>query len=412
MSSATEFSEPHVLVRAKRRLFQGSDDERSYAVVDTQFATDEWLHGEPISERVRDALAPFNHVRVGSGYPDLIGVRAFDSTLLAGEATDSPPLVAVEAKGETTAGGVDVERGVVQAHDRLQEVNVAYVAAPADAVSQSALTLARELNVGVLGVESDETVDVLELPRVVGNRDAGDANAVRFQATVQGVTENSLGLNHPKNYLGVPLALYHTNDTETILNTYVVGATADAQRGAESLGLVERRPAGLHLAPLGEEIVRFALDRHGSVEEALETFRGWQRSRTRFCELAPDWGRLARRVVWDYPATKWLIDQLQQIHDAGLTAPSLVDLVERAHDHHPTFTIELFIRGTTAARSRVLDEDGTLVSEALADRNVYHSPTVFQLKAMLFHAGIVSERGAEPHRLDPTTDVWKLRETL
>jgi len=34
---------------------------------------------------------------------------------------------------------------------------------------------------------------------------------------------------------------------------------------------------------------------------------------------------------------------------------------------------------------------------------------VFQLKAMLYHAGILAERGAEPHRLDPGTDSWRLR---
>jgi hypothetical protein len=40
---------------------------------------------------------------------------------------------------------------------------------------------------------------------------------------------------------------------------------------------------------------------------------------------------------------------------------------------------------------------------------VYHSPTVFQLKAILYHAGILTERGAEPSNLDPESDVWKLR---
>jgi hypothetical protein len=34
---------------------------------------------------------------------------------------------------------------------------------------------------------------------------------------------------------------------------------------------------------------------------------------------------------------------------------------------------------------------------------------VFQLKAMLYHAGILTERGAEPSRIDPSTDVWALR---
>jgi hypothetical protein len=42
---------------------------------------------------------------------------------------------------------------------------------------------------------------------------------------------------------------------------------------------------------------------------------------------------------------------------------------------------------------------------------VYHAPTVFQLKAMLYHAGIPTERGREPDRLLQAVDVWALRES-
>jgi len=31
---------------------------------------------------------------------------------------------------------------------------------------------------------------------------------------------------------------------------------------------------------------------------------------------------------------------------------------------------------------------------------------------MLYHAGILAERGTEPHRLEPSTDSWRLREPL
>jgi hypothetical protein len=53
-----------------------------------------------------------------------------------------------------------------------------------------------------------------------------------------------------------------------------------------------------------------------------------------------------------------------------------------------------------------------LQRDPLTDGDVYHSPTVFQLKAMLYHAGILADRGTEPHRLDPSTDSWRLREPL
>lgn len=413
MASAVSLTEPRVLAHTKYRLFPDSAESHTYAVCDTQFTMDEWLSGRPIAPEIRERLAPFNHVRVGSGYPDLVGVGVLGDDLLAVERFgDHPPLVAIEAKGYTGTGAIDVEQGIFQAYDRLHEANVAYVAAPGAAVSRSARTLARELNVGVLGVGSDGAVEPLEAPRVVGNRTSDDATAIRFQATAQGVADKSFGLNHPKNYLAYPLALYHGGDTERVLAKRVVGAVDDARRGATFLGLIEERPDRIDFTPLGEEVVRFALGRYGSVDAALRVFEDWQGSRTRFCDLAPEWGLLARRVVWAYPATQLLVEELQTMHDDGIREPSLVDLVEWLHIQHPTFTVELFLRGTDDVRSRALDAEGDLQTDELEDGNVFHSPTVFQLKAMLYHAGVLTDRGAEPHRLDPTTDSWRLREPL
>ena len=114
MGSTEPLSEPQVLAHTKRQLFPAEDSAESYAVVDTQFATDEWLPGQPIPAEIHDRLAPFNHVRVGTGYPDLVGVQLLDSAFLAVERFgEEPPLVAVEAKGYTDGGTVDIERGVV-----------------------------------------------------------------------------------------------------------------------------------------------------------------------------------------------------------------------------------------------------------------------------------------------------------
>ena len=168
----------------------------------------------------------------------------------------------------------------------------------------------------------------------------------------------------------------------------------------------------MDLTPLGEEVIRFALHRYESVDASLEAVAEWKGSRRRFCDLAPEWGLLARRVVWAYPATQLLVEELQTMADDGFPEPTLVDLVEWLHVHHPTFTIELFLRGTDDARRRVLDENGELRKHELRDGSVYHSPTVFQLKTMLYHAGLLAERGTEPRRLDPSTDSWRLREPL
>jgi len=412
MSSAA-LSEPEVLAHAKRRLFPADDRSDTYAVVDTQFAGGEWLAGEPIDERVRETLAPFNHVRVGSGYPDLLGVRNMESELLAVERLgEDPPLVAVEAKG-VTERGVDTELGIVQAYDRLNGANAAYVAVPADAVSQTDRTLARELNVGVLGVDASGRVEPVETPRVVGNRTTDEATAIRFQASAQGVANKSFGLNHPKNYLGYPLAHYAGGPTAKLLAAHdVVRAVDDARRGAAFLGLVAERPNGVELTPLGREVVRFARARYGSVEQALTEFESWYRSSQCFYDLAPDWGDLARRVVFAYPATQLLVEELQTMHDDGHARPTLVDLVRYLHEVHPSFTVELFLRGDDAVRSRALTADGDLRDPPLREGGSYHAPTVFQLKAMLYHTGILTDRGAEPSNLDPTEDVWALRERV
>jgi hypothetical protein len=412
--SAGAPSEPEVLAITKGRLFPETDTVKNYAVCDTQFGQETWLHGQPIPPAIRDQLAPFNHVRVGSGYPDLVGVGTLESDLLAANNADetTPPLVAVEAKGVTADGTVDVERGIVQAHDRLGEANAAFVAVPATAVTQSARALARDLNVGVLGVAGN-TITVHERPRLVGTSAGDDARAIQFQASAQGVTDQSFGLNHPKNYLGYPLALAADGDTAALLNEYdVVGAADDARRGAAFLDLTEETAAGPRLTPLGDEVVRFALDRCGTVTDALAEFADWYRSRTRFVDLAPAWGQLARRVVWAYPATPLLVEELQDLHADGVTAPSLVEFLTHLHRSHPSFAVELFLRGTESARSRTLGADGTLRESVLTDGDVYHAPTVFQLKAMLYHVGILTERGSEPNNLAPTEDTWQLRHAI
>ncbi|WP_336337211.1 hypothetical protein [Haloarcula brevis] len=410
-TAASGLSEPQVLARTKDRLF--ADREDAYVVADTQFAQRRWLDDTTIEASVQATLAPFNHVRVGTGYPDLVGVQTLSTDLVSVDRLgDRPPLVAVEAKGYTGDGTVDAERGVVQAHDRLNEANVAFLTAPRGGISTAARTMARELNVGVLGVAPDGSVSVLERPRVVGHGSMDAASAIRFQAGAQGVADQSFGLNHPKNYVAVPLAVYHDGDTRALLSSHVVGAVEGALGGAAFLNLVEPGQGSPALTPLGREVVRFALRTDGDLDAALRRFEDWQRSRKRFVDVAPQWGQLVRRVVSEYPATELLVDGLYACHRDGYDAPSLVEFVEYLHALHPEFTVELFLRGDEAVRQRVLTGDGDLRRPELADGGVYHSPTVFQLKAMYYHAGVVTERGAEPSNLDPETDEWALCDPL
>jgi hypothetical protein len=60
----------------------------------------------------------------------------------------------------------------------------------------------------------------------------------------------------------------------------------------------------------------------------------------------------------------------------------------------------------------VLTEGGDLRVDELDEGNRYHAPTVFQLKTMLFHAGILTENGNEPDNMEPRRNTWQLRESL
>jgi hypothetical protein len=106
------------------------------------------------------------------------------------------------------------------------------------------------------------------------------------------------------------------------------------------------------------------------------------------------------------------VEELQHVHEDHISEPTLGDVVEYLHERHPSFAVEPFVRGDDEVRSRVLNADGELQAAALTDGDVHHSPTVFQLEAILYHAGILTTRGAEPSRLDPATDVWALRESV
>lgn len=199
-------TEPKVLAYTKQGLFTKDNEEEQYAVVDTQFAKDEWLAGVEIDQTTREVLSPFNHVRVGTGYPDLVGVLHLDNEFASGSySRDSePPLVAIEAKGYRGNKRIDLETGVIQAHDRLAESNIVYLTAPRTAITPPIRSLPRELNVGVLGVTTDGDLTPLETPRLIGTQSSTAGTAIRFQATAQGVADQSFSLNHPKKLSRLP----------------------------------------------------------------------------------------------------------------------------------------------------------------------------------------------------------------
>ena len=414
MSTST-LSEPEVLAFTKRRLFSNTSDEEAFTVTDTQFSTDEWLDGEPISSEIADELSPFNHVQVGSGYPDLIGAGAISSEIYRGSRHEvqSSPLVIVEAKGNSANKSANPEEGIVQAHNRLEEANIAFVTAPSNTISENTVSLGRELNVGIISVSGEDSVKIIESPRIVGSQIGKEASAIRLQAGPQSVAKQSFYLNRPKNYLGYPFAVHHSDSTDAVTKRYIVGDVRGARNGAAFLGLIEKQAHGEDvLTPLGEEVIRFGFRKHGSsITSILEQFQSWKGSRERFTKLAPDWASLARWIVFSYPITQSLMEHIQAVQNRG-DNPILPAVVIELFQTSPTLAIEFFIRDTDSARSSVLTGEGKLVSSNLYDPSVYRSVTVYQYKQMLYHTGIVDEPGSDTSQLVPEESYWRLEQAI
>ena len=407
---AASLSEPVVLAAAKDALYPEIENRpRRYAVVDTQFTVDSW-GGWAVPASVRDRLMPFNAIRLSSGEPDLLGVGLPPDGVLNARAA-SDPVVAVEAKGHNTAPEkADIARGIEQAHSHLPEANLGYVAAPMESVTQTARSLARELNIGVLGVHADESVGIVEPARVAG---AGEFStgieALRFQASTHQLTAGSFPVNHPKNFLGYALALAAEGDTTDIYVENVIRDVASGRRGAILLNLVDPRSDGEYLTHLGAEVVRFARQQSGSVPAALTQFNEWTGKRTRFTELAPRWAQLARSVAMQYEPTQLIVDVLEQTHTGISQAVTLPELVTRACELNKPLAIEVFI--TTGERENALTPDGDLDETQLDNPAIYKSGAYFQFKAQLYHVGLLTSGGTDNGE-QALSDEWRLEHAV
>lgn len=403
---AATLAEPVVLAAAKNTLYPDLDaTQGQYAVTETQFTRNTW--GDwPIPATIHARLSPFNRVRLAAGEPDLLGVGMPALDVLNGNAA-STPVVVVEAKGHnSTPANANIARGIEQAHAHLPEVNLGYVAAPVQSVTDSARSLARELNVGIIGVRSADDATLIEPARVAGAGDVStDVEAIQFQASTHQLTAGSFPVNHPKNYLGYVLALAAAGDTEETYAEYVIQQPSAGRRGAILLGLVNVQPGGEQLTHLGADVVRFAREQHGSIDAALEEFDAWTGRRTQFTEYAPRWAQLARSVAIQYEPTQLIIDALERLHGTGTVTATLPELVQTAYQVNPPLTVEVFF--TEGRRDEVLTADGDLDEKMLQDPSVYKSGAHFQFKAQLYHVGLLTS-GGKDDATKALTDEWRL----
>jgi len=403
-------AEPTVLAAAKETLYPDlATSTDYYAVTETQFTQPSW-GGWQIPDEVRDRLAPYNTIRLADGEPDLLGVGMPALEVLNADAATTPVTV-IEAKGDNTdPRAADVRTGINQAHGHLSEVNLGYVAAPLQSITDTARALARDLNVGVIGVDTSGETTLVEPARVTGGGDFSTTiNAIRFQATTHRLTDGSFPVNHPKNYLGYVLALTANGTTEDIYAEHVINSVSGGRRGAILLGLVDTQPDGDALTQLGAEVVRFARSHHGSVAAALEQFDAWTGRSTRFTDLAPRWAQLARSVAIQYDPTQLIIEALERVHQTGTTAATITDVARKACQINQPLAVEVFF--TQHRRDDVLTSQGNIDNRTLHDPTVYKSGIHFQFKYQLYHLGLLTDGGTD-NKDEVLDNPWQLEEPV
>ncbi|WP_226013603.1 hypothetical protein [Halomicrobium salinisoli] len=383
--------------------------------MDAQFRTGSW--GEAtIDKTLRSRLEPINAIRMANGNPDAILAPprpdAYRGTLE--DAVTALPLAVIEAKGKTEQNSQNATRiAITQAHSHMGEANIGFAAVPSDYISKTDQSLARELNIGLIAVGVD-TVDLVEKPRLIGTETTPTAETVRFHAQLGDTAVESLKKNHPKNALGYALAIQHPEETEDVFIDHVINSVSDARLDAMALGLATNGLSGSDLTPTGKEVVRTVSYHYGGIELALQEIDSLTGSRRRFIDACPVMGAEVRHALLSYPPTQVLVDVLGDLAEEGNDEPCLAEVAKAVAVDRPNFALDLFVSPRSKDRERVLDEEsGTINLAAFDNGEIYSTHTEFQYKAMLYHAGLLTERGTDTKsEINPATDIWALETPL
>lgn len=205
----------------------------------------------------------------------------------------------------------------------------------------------------------------------------------------------AFSLNHVKNYLGVPLAITAPQDTDSVIESHLVNMPSRARAGSIALGLTQSND---DLTRLGQTVVDTVVE-ESSIDEQLTAFKSMKGSSTRFIEAADRfWNPVVRHVVQQNP----LIGDVATLLDSTgpVTLPELAYTATQA-DHRVS---------TMLLRD---DVDSSVVDDvAFESPVVYAGQAVYQFKNVLYHCGVVTERGADTSALLPEQDVWALEPWL
>lgn len=208
-------------------------------------------------------------------------------------------------------------------------------------------------------------------------------------ATPEQLTVAGLRFNRPKNYIGVPLAIAAAGDAGGLTMQYVTKMAGGAKLGAEELGFLTDQST---LSDTGEQLVNKLIQIEGSPEQALKEIGNLNGRPTPLYEVRSEWTTPVQKALVQYPPARAILDVLLDTGPATLSEFALS--LETAY---PALLEHGFLRDNPAPENRDYN-----------DVTIYNSQVTCQLKSILYHAELLTERGSSTDTLDPDTDVWEV----
>lgn len=206
-------------------------------------------------------------------------------------------------------------------------------------------------------------------------------------------------LNHPKNYLGVPIAIAATDPAETLIADHLVSMLKEVTAGAEDLDLITRHKK---LTARGTWFLTAIDEQFKTPQAALREFDA--ESNTRFCEAFPELTPIAQAVFASQPHITALLESLSS--HSEFTLPEITAELATAS---PEAAENIFIGNSDAIDLSPSEQPNSNSSHLGATDSIeYRTGTTLQLKSLLYHLGILTDSGVKSTNHVPKDDIWAL----
>jgi len=324
-------------------------------------------------------LEPTGTIWIGGRRPDLVCMVEHHGT---------EAIAGFEVKADT-----DHEKGLVQASRYRDGVHEAYLCIPGTTEqSQEWLSpLARDLGIGLMTVWERGLEVQIEPARLRPH--PADVLATRHNLMGE-ITLPAFNLNQPLHYIAALVACaIHAQPREALQREWGMNASLyrDAVRGARALGLVQGETPTLRARTYADILCAVGFD--------LGTDRRLTGHHRRTSRDAPHLAAVLRRILLDNPAVDLIVQLLLRL--AGHV--TVEQLAVQAHMIDAGMARAVF--GPPPA--------------APAGRWDIPTHTLFQLKAMMYDAGLVDSplatgagRGRQGGGYNPGNDLWQLGQAV